>query len=42
MMGCCSQSSSPQNAQAEAEQHQSRVFLTVQWLQTKQRQEEDS
>lgn len=35
MMGCCSQSSPSQHTQAEAEQHQSRVFLAVQWLQTK-------
>lgn len=34
-MGCCSQSSPSQHTQAEAEQHQSRVFLAVQWLQTK-------
>ncbi len=36
-MGCCPQSSPSQHAQAKAEQHQSRVFLTVQRLQTKQR-----
>lgn len=38
MMSCRSQSSPSKYAQAEAEQHQSRVFLTVQWLQRKQRQ----
>lgn len=37
-MGCCSQSSPSQHTQAEAEHHQGRVFLTVQWLQIKQRQ----
>lgn len=37
-MSCRSQSSPSKYAQAEAEQHQSRVFLTVQWLQRKQRQ----
>lgn len=32
VMGCCSQSSPSQHTQAEAEQHQSRVFLAVQRL----------
>lgn len=34
-MGSCSKSSPPQHTQTEAEQHQSRVFLAVEWLQTK-------
>lgn len=35
-MGCSSQSSPSQHTQSKAEQHQRRVFLTVQWLQSKQ------
>lgn len=32
-MGSCSQSSPSQHTEAKTEQHQSRVFLAVQWLQ---------